>query len=72
MFSEERKDQIISLLQLKNRVTVLELTEKLHVSEATVRRDLQDLEQLGLLKRAHGGAVLNLQNNLEASYTERE
>ncbi|MEZ5097868.1 MAG: DeoR/GlpR family DNA-binding transcription regulator [Nocardioides sp.] len=39
-------------------VSVRELTELLGVSQATVRRDLEDLERSGLVRRTHGGAVL--------------
>lgn len=39
-------------------VSVRELTELLGVSQATVRRDLEDLERSGVVRRTHGGAVL--------------
>lgn len=57
MFSDERKTAILSLLNQNQRVTVAQVAESLDVSETTVRRDLQDLEMQGLLKRTHGGAV---------------
>jgi len=37
--------------------TIAELTDGLNVSEATVRRDLQTLEERGKVKRVHGGAI---------------
>ena len=40
-------------------VTIGELAQELDISEATVRRDLDELQRQGKLKRQHGGAVLN-------------
>lgn len=72
MFLEERKNQIIDFLQNHHRVTVNQLTALLKVSEATVRRDLQDLEQQGALKRTRGGAILHQSSNVEPPYTQKE
>lgn len=58
MFAEERYKLIMELLKKHQRVKVNTLTEELGVSESTIRRDLQELEEQGLLKRTHGGAVL--------------
>ncbi len=72
MFAEERKNKILDMLQSQNRVRVLELVDNLKVSEATIRRDLQELEEAGLLKRTHGGAILNSPSNVELSFNEKE
>ena len=40
-----------------SKVTVTELTDKLGVSLVTIRQDLKKLEERGVLKRTHGGAV---------------
>jgi DeoR/GlpR family transcriptional regulator of sugar metabolism len=45
-------------------VTVAELSQQFAVSEVSIRRDLQFLEDMGLLKRVHGGAV-NLSQALQ-------
>jgi DeoR family fructose operon transcriptional repressor len=58
MFSEQRQEKIMQLLHEYNEVTVSSLTTILSVSEATVRRDLENLEQMKYLHRTHGGAVL--------------
>ena len=55
-----RKKDIIDLLYEKNRVSVAELAKTLYVSEMTIRRDLNQLEKMGMLKRYRGGAVLAL------------
>lgn len=72
MFAPERRQRILELLQSESRVTVTQLTEALQVSEATVRRDLQELEQNGLLIRTHGGAMLDSSSGLELSFAEKE
>ena len=52
-----RQLAIIDLLQTQDKVTVTELTDKLGVSLVTIRQDLKKLEERGVLKRTHGGAV---------------
>ncbi len=58
MLNDTRKEEILSVLRKQGSATVSELAKKLYVSEATIRRDLIDLQDLGLLRRSHGGAVL--------------
>lgn len=58
MLSNERQDRILRVLQKKRTATVRELAALLYVSDATVRRDLLQMQELGVLKRSHGGAVL--------------
>ena len=53
----ERWNRLRELLKHKGVVHLDELCEKLNVSPATVRRDLRQLEDLGKLRRVHGGAV---------------
>lgn len=52
-----RGEKILRALQQAGSVSVEELCSLLNVSIATVRRDLQDLENQGLLRRTHGGAT---------------
>jgi DeoR/GlpR family transcriptional regulator of sugar metabolism len=60
-----RQKLILDLINREHRVTVEELCEQFAVSEMTIRRDLRVLEQEGLLKRTHGGAVSNLGRSYE-------
>lgn len=53
-----RHQQILSLLADSGRQAVAHLSPQLGVSEMTLRRDLEELEDRGLLRRVHGGAVL--------------
>lgn len=58
MLEYTRLDHIMAYLQEHHTATVVNLAKRLYASEATIRRDLTTLEQRGLLKRLHGGAVL--------------
>lgn len=55
--ARERRDMILGVLETAGRVEVGDLAETLAVAEETVRRDLRALEEDGLLRRAHGGAI---------------
>ena len=57
MFADARRSEIVRLVSDGQTVTVGQLMERYQVSIETIRRDLAHLEQLGLLKRVHGGAV---------------
>lgn len=59
MRRDERLDAIIASLADTGSVSVAELTGRLGASPATVRRDLELLEEQNLLTRSHGGAVRN-------------
>ena len=59
MFNPERHELILRILNEKGAVSVAELTETLGVSESTVRRDLVELSEAGVLNKVHGGATLN-------------
>ena len=66
MLAYERKKQILDFLRQQGRfVTVEELCENLYASGATIRRDLKELEESRLIRRARGGAIL-----LESSTSE--
>ena len=52
-----RHGQLLSLLRQEGVVRLDTLCERLEVSPATIRRDLEELETRGLLRRVHGGAV---------------
>jgi DeoR family fructose operon transcriptional repressor len=57
LFAEERKREIVDLVNRNNKVTVPDLVQIFAVSPATIRNDLRDLQQAGLLKKTHGGAM---------------
>lgn len=57
MYGPERQDAIAVLVRQRGRVSVNEIATSFGVTQETVRRDLDQLEQVGLLRRVHGGAV---------------
>ena len=61
MAQKDRLESIRNLIQLDKKLTVSQLSKDLKVTEETIRRDLEKLEQEGILTRTHGGAVLNAQ-----------
>jgi len=54
---QARREIILELLHEHGEVTVSELSESTGVSSMTIRRDLELLEQEGVLQRVHGGAI---------------
>ena len=57
MLAPERHELILRSLRRHGRLRVAELVAELGVSAITVRRDLAELDEAGLLRRVHGGAV---------------
>jgi DeoR family transcriptional regulator of aga operon len=57
MLIEERRQHVLSQIQRDGRVLVSELSEALGISRITIRKDLDNLESRGLVKRTHGGAL---------------
>jgi DeoR/GlpR family transcriptional regulator of sugar metabolism len=58
--SEERRREILQLLDEKGRITVLELKNRFGVSAVTARSDLDALSASGALVRSHGGGIRQL------------
>lgn len=57
MLKEERLEYILHQLNLHNKVLCADLSNKMGVSDDTIRRDLQELSQEGKLIKVHGGAL---------------
>ncbi|QHT63664.1 DeoR/GlpR transcriptional regulator [Paenibacillus lycopersici] len=57
IFAEERREQILALLEQEKRVLAKDLAEKFQISIDSIRRDLSLMEKQGLLKKTHGGAI---------------
>jgi len=73
MAVHDRKDLILEILRNHSRfVTVEQLSEKLFVSGATIRRDLSVLEKSKLIQRTRGGAILLESISTEAPMVLRE
>jgi DeoR family fructose operon transcriptional repressor len=57
VFAAERQDRIAELVTVRGRVRIAEVADAFGVSEQTVRKDLRVLQEHGVLKRTHGGAI---------------
>lgn len=57
MYIEERHQAILEWLKQNGSISTLDIQEKFAVSYETAKRDLRILEEKGLLKRTHGGAL---------------
>lgn len=71
MMAEERRTQIVQMVRHAGRVKVNELAAHFSTSAVTIRNDLNDLHQRGLVLRSHGGAVLPDAIHRESSVDER-
>ena len=58
MMAEERRTQILQIVRSAGRVKVNELVRRFNTSKVTIRNDLNELHQRGMVLRSHGGAVL--------------
>ena len=61
----------MDLLNEKEVISVKELSSKLNLSMMTIRRDLQYMEEKGVLKKIHGGAVLIRKEDADSTFYER-
>lgn len=57
MLTDERRSVILDQLRTQGRVLAADLSGELAVSADTIRRDLRELDEAGLLRRVHGGAL---------------
>ncbi|MEW9669360.1 DeoR/GlpR family DNA-binding transcription regulator [Ammoniphilus sp. 3BR4] len=72
MLVAERYEKIVQLVNERGSIRVTELSQLCNVTEETIRRDLDRLEQAGRLRRSHGGAVSIKDQQTEIPYFERE
>lgn len=71
MVPEDRLDQIKNILSVQKSISANELCKKLYVSPSTIRRDLIELEKMGIIRRTHGGAVLIAETSTVFAYEVR-
>ncbi len=72
MILEKRLEIILDTLEKEEAVSNKILTDKLKVSESTLRRDLSYLQEMGKITRVHGGAVLNNIAASEINFTDNQ
>ncbi len=71
MFTEERRQVILSALSVHGSSSVADLSRMVRSSEITIRRDLKALEETGLVVRHRGGASVGRSGMDEPSYREK-
>lgn len=67
----QRREKIQEYLGVQQIARTADLMDLLETSEATVRRDLEWLEQKGILERTHGGAILNQRVMVDPEFQQR-
>lgn len=67
----ERKEKILEILNEKGEVKVADLSSFFNISNITIRSDLADLEDMGLLFRVHGGAVNSYKSYCDMDLKQR-
>jgi len=61
MKKKERQQKVVDEVSINRQVSCSFLSEKLNVSEDTIRRDIKELDKKGLLTKIHGGAISTMQ-----------
>ena len=72
MNTAQRQHEIYETIKNKHTVEVKELAKKYDVSLMTIRRDLDKLEEQGILTKTYGGAILNESISIEPSFIIKE
>ncbi len=71
MIAVGRRRRIVQLLEEEGNVKVDELAGLFDVSQVTIRKDLSELEEQGLLQRTYGGAVFSHRSRFNVSFFQR-
>ena len=71
MLNETRKNSILEHIAENGTIKIQEICEMFGISDMTARRDLNDLNRRGLVRRIHGGAVANLGRSYEPPFQTR-
>ncbi|MBA2633345.1 MAG: DeoR/GlpR transcriptional regulator [Chloroflexi bacterium] len=72
IFTRERRDLIARTIHEHGRARVADLSERMHVSTVTIRKDLEALAAEGRIVRAHGGALAIADSSAESAFEVRE
>lgn len=72
MLVEERRNRLLEMVRARRFASLPELAEELQVSESTIRRDLDWLEEQGTARRIHGGVLYTGQSPQLAHFEARQ
>jgi DeoR family transcriptional regulator, fructose operon transcriptional repressor len=70
--AEDRRNRLLELIRLRSFAALPDLAQELQVSESTVRRDLDYLEETGSAKRTHGGVFYTGPSPKLAHFDQRQ
>ena len=71
MLAAERRNLILEKVHANKTVIVSELSREFEVSEETIRRDLDKLEEDGHVVKTYGGAVINEKSSIDLPFNVR-
>ncbi len=71
MLALERRKRILEKVQTEHKVIVSRLAEEFEVSEETIRRDLDKMEEEGHVIKSYGGAIANEKDTIELPFNVR-
>lgn len=72
MIADQRLNEILQIMSQKEFVEVEDLAARMKVSSMTIRRDLQKLSDMGMVRRQYGGASLVTNAQLENDYSSKK
>lgn len=72
MIQYQRQREILNKLETQQAISIRRLAKELFTSESTIRRDLNALEQMGLVRRVYGGVVLAKYSGVDMPAMHRE
>ncbi|MBY3468690.1 DeoR/GlpR transcriptional regulator [Rhizobium laguerreae] len=72
MKRDDRRQAIMDLLVDQRMVDLEDLADRFGVSKMTIHRDLDDLEEAGMLRKVRGGATIEAGNQFESDFRFRQ
>ena len=72
MIGTQRQHEILEYLRKHETISVKQIVKEFYVSEATARRDLNELEKSGIIRRVFGGATLVVGSDRQVPLFVRE
>jgi DeoR/GlpR family transcriptional regulator of sugar metabolism len=71
MNASERHNRIVEIVLETGRINIPDICGMFGVSDMTARRDLNELDRMGLLRRVHGGAIAGIGRSYEPPFQTR-
>jgi DeoR/GlpR family transcriptional regulator of sugar metabolism len=69
MIAEKRRQEILRLIEEQGSIRISNLGKRFNVTDMTIRRDIDFLSDLGMVKRVHGGAISEGEGNINLATT---